>query len=161
MKLPFKMTWLTLFGSWAVTEPQQSKVTLHKRLKAPGLIFASLLPLLPWQYFTKPDRNVSTLVCLQLKCLDSHRHFSLSARCQNCCGTPSTTTHASSHQANTDKQTDSFAIQLTNMHTPAHTHTHTLSQQWEVVLKLWQTVQPAEAIHGELFCSVVWCCFSN
>lgn len=44
-------------------------------------------------------------------------------------------------------------------HTPAYTHT--LSQQWEVVLKLWQTVQPAEAIHGELFCSIVWCCFSN
>lgn len=99
----------------------------------------------------------------RLKCLDTHTvTFLYLLAVKNRCGTPSTTTQ-SSHQASTGKQTDSSAIQLTNicMHTHTPAHTHTLSQRWEAVLKLWQTVQPAEAIHGELFCSVVWCCFSN
>lgn len=66
-------------------------------------------------------KKVFTLFCALLKCLDTCRHFSLSAHCQNCCGTPSMTTHTSLHQANTDKRTEPFAVQLTN--TSTHTRT--------------------------------------
>lgn len=48
--------------------------------------------------------------------------FFICSPSKNCCGTPSTTAQ-SSHQASTGKQTDSFAIQLTNICAQTHTHT--------------------------------------
>lgn len=84
-------------------------------------IFASLPS---WKHLTEPDWDVLALVCSLLKCLDTHTvTFLYLLAVKNCCGTPSTTTH-SSHQASTGKQTDSSAIQLTNIRTRTHTHTH-------------------------------------
>lgn len=90
-----------------------------------------------------------------MKCVHSalfaaltHVHFSLSACCQKCCGTPQRDNTGKSGGC---RQTGLFATLLTN----THTHTHTYSSQQEVVLKPWQTVQPAEPIHGEL---LLFCC---
>lgn len=92
----------------------------------------SLKPVGSGAYFCKPARHGNiwpnlTEMCshrsaCRLKCLDTHTvTFLYLLAVKNRCGTPSTTTQ-SSHQASTGKQTDSSAIQLTNIRTRTHTH---------------------------------------
>lgn len=134
------LTWSDWHDLEVVSELQQSKVTLQNTWRLHGLSLQAC--------FHCCHGNISpnqTEMCphWSVCCYNTRRHFPLSARCQNCCGTPQ---RDNTHKLSSGKH-------RLFCHPTAHTdtHTHTLSQQREVVLKLWQTVQPAEAIHGELF----------
>lgn len=90
-------------------------------LEALFVIYVISLVLLPGKYLTKSlQKGVHTVLCAA-KNVWTHAGTFLYRLTVGCCGTPSMTTHTSLHQANTDKHTEPFAVQLTN--TSAHTRT--------------------------------------
>lgn len=114
------------------SEPRPSRVTLWK---APALICGSLCPLeIFYQNLHRMWPSVHTSLFARWNAWAHVDTFPLSACCQNCCGTPSTTPLKGSHQAGGDKQTDCCHPADKQEHTCVHAHTqaHTLSQQWEV-----------------------------
>lgn len=92
-------------------------------LEALFMIYVISLVLLPGKYLTKSLQKVFTLFCAQLKCLDTCRHFSLSAHCRLLWDTQ----HDNTHKLASGKyrQTHRAFCCPTDKHLCTHTYMYT------------------------------------
>lgn len=104
-----------------VIESKQLK-TQWENPEGHRLIFTSLLPTLPDKYSTKPDQNMSTLVCVRRKCLDTGGHFFFICLKSKLLWD---TQHDNAHKLTPRKQTN--RCHPTDKHSQTYTHrqTHT------------------------------------